>query len=237
MLRILIIDDDAQIRRLLSKTFERESFAVSAVSSGEDGLRAARSHLPDLIILDINLPGMSGIEVCQALKRDSATASAPILMITGNDREGQEIVSLELGADDYLTKPFALPLMLAHARALLRRGSYTGSKLNVVEKPGISVNIEKKTVTMGGETFANLTPKEFDLLCFLLRNDKPAGRDTLYRKVWGIPPPAPSALRTVDVHVQRIRVKLGLPRGRGVVSVSGRGYQWKSLSEAPSVSS
>lgn len=224
---LLIIDDEPEVRRLLEKFFQQQGYATLTAADAETGLRLARSRLPTLIVSDIHLPKMSGIEACQALKRDDKTSSIPILMITGNDKQGQEVICLQLGADDYLTKPFEMPMILAHVQALLRRGPYLGTKPQAVEKEGIALDLARKIVTLDGEPFPHLTPKEFDLLYHLVINEgTPSPRATLYQKAWGTPPVDKSVLRTVDVHVQRVRAKLRLGRAKRLVAVTGRGYMW-----------
>lgn len=226
---ILIIDDEPEIRRFLTKVFQKQNYTTFEAETGEAGVKLAQAKLPTLITLDIMLPRMSGIEVCQALKRDTRTSSIPILIITGTDKEGQEVITLELGADDYMAKPLEITLLLAHVHALLRRGAYLGSAPKQLERDGIRLDMERKVVLLEDEEFSQLTPKEFDLLYYLVSlGAKPAGRELIYQKVWGSPPPSDTVLRTVDVHVQRVRAKLGLERKAGIVSVSGRGYMWSN---------
>ncbi len=233
---ILVVDDEPEIRRFLSKVFQKEHFDVYEAESAESGIRMAQTKLPSLITLDLRLPGMSGTEACQSLKRDSRTSSIPILIITASDREGEEIITLELGADDYMTKPLEIPMLLAHVHALLRRGPYLGNSPKVIEKGPLRLDVERKMASVDAEEFPNLTPKEFDLLYLLATNDgKPLKREFIYQKVWGQAPVSKSVLRTVDVHIQRIRSKMSLDRKEGLVSVTGRGYMWQ-WGETPSES-
>jgi DNA-binding response OmpR family regulator len=231
---VLVIDDEPEIRRFLSKVFQKDQFQVFEAETGEAGVRMAREKLPSLITLDLRMPGMSGTEACQALKRDEHTSSIPILIITASDREGEEIISLELGADDYMMKPLEIPLLMAHVHALLRRGPYIGNSPKILEKGPLRLDMERKLASMDGEEFPNLTPKEFDLLYLLAMNeDKPLKREFIYQKVWNQPPVSKSVLRTVDVHVQRVRSKMRMDRKDGLVSVTGRGYMWKDPAPAP----
>jgi DNA-binding response OmpR family regulator len=231
---VLVIDDEPEIRRFLSKVFQKEDFMVYEAESGEAGIRAAKDKLPTLITLDLRMAGMSGTEACQSLKRDDRTSSIPIIIITASDREGEEIINLELGADDYMTKPLEIPMLLAHVHALLRRGPYLGSSPKVLEKGLLRLDVERKLAAYDQEEFPHLTPKEFDLLYLLASGaEKPVKREMIYQKIWGQPPVSKSVLRTVDVHVQRIRSKMGLDRKEGLVSVTGRGYMWTSGSESP----
>ncbi len=226
---ILVVDDEPEIRRFLSKVFQKEHFQVFEAETGEAGVRMAQTKMPTLITLDLRLPQMSGTEACQALKRDERTSSIPILIITASDREGEEVITLELGADDYMCKPLEIPMLMAHVHALLRRGSYLGSSPKILEKGPLRLDTERKLASLNGEDFPFLTPKEFDLLYLLAMNEgKPIKRDFIYQKVWGQPPVSKSVLRTVDVHVQRVRSKMRMERTEGVVSVTGRGYMWKN---------
>jgi DNA-binding response OmpR family regulator len=229
---ILVIDDEPEIRRFLSKVFQKDHFIVFEADTGEAGVRLAQQKLPSLITLDLRLPVMSGTEACQALKRDDRTSSIPILIITASDREGEEVITLELGADDYLTKPLEIPMLMAHVHSLLRRGSYLGASSRVLEKGALRLEVERKLVTWQGEDFATLTPKEFDMLYLLASTEgKPLKREIIYQKVWGLPPVSPSVLRTVDVHIQRVRSKMRLDRKEALVSVTGRGYMWSPAVE------
>jgi DNA-binding response OmpR family regulator len=230
---VLVIDDEPDIRRFLSKVFQKDNFMVYEAESGESGVRTAQAKLPNLITMDLKMPGMSGTEACQALKRDNRTCSIPIVIITASDREGEEIINLELGADDYLTKPLEIPMLMAHVHALMRRGPFLGTSPKVLEKGSLRLDVERKLATYDEEDFPHLTPKEFDLLYFLASGDgKPVKREALYHKIWGQPPVSKSVLRTVDVHIQRIRSKMGLDRKEGLMSVTGRGYMWKSAEQA-----
>lgn len=229
---VLVIDDEPEIRRFLTKVFEKENYIVFEAETAEAGIRTAQAKLPTLITLDLRLPGMSGTEACQALKRDNRTSSIPIVIITASDREGEEIINLELGADDYLTKPLEIPMLLAHIRALLRRGPYLGTSPKILEKGLLRLDVERKLASYDQEEFPHLTPKEFDLLYLLASTEgKPVKRELIYQKIWGQPPVSKSVLRTVDVHVQRIRSKMGLDRKVGLMSVTGRGYMWQVQEE------
>jgi two-component system, OmpR family, phosphate regulon response regulator PhoB len=229
---ILVIDDEPEIRRFLSKVFQKEHYLVFEAETGEAGIKMAQSKMPSLITLDLRLPGMSGIEACQVLKRDARTSSIPIMIITASDREGEEVITLELGADDYMTKPLEIPMLLAHVHALLRRGSYLGSQPKVLERGLLRLDMERKLVSVDGKDFDYLTPKEFDLLYVLAATEgKPMKREMIYHKVWGSPAISKSQLRTVDVHIQRVRAKLQLERTKGLVSVTGRGYMWQTEDE------
>src|SRR5262249_46752172 len=156
----LLIEDNDAFRKTVRKLLEGEGFAIVEASAGKEGLARAAADAPDLIILDLVLPGLRGTEVCERLKTGSATAGGPVLILTGNDREGQEIALLDIGADDYLTKPVKSALLLARCRALLRRLG-KGRSLAVGD---LKLDYSAKAVRLGTTVYGNLTPKEFDLL-------------------------------------------------------------------------
>jgi DNA-binding response OmpR family regulator len=236
---ILVVDDDASTRQMLTQLFRRKNFETITAEDGESGIKLAKAKLPNLVVVDFNLASMSGLEVCQALRRDTKTCSIPILVVAEENKDGQEVICLELGADAYLAKPLDMPRFLAHVNALMRRGPYLGRRPGVIEKPGIKLDIERKSVEIDGAAFTNLTPKEFGLLYYLVYNDSvPVPREVLYQKIWENQPVSKSVLRTVDVHVQRIRTKLKLEKKSNILSISGRGYMWVSYSpraSAPAV--
>lgn len=170
------------------------------------------------------MPGLSGLEVCQELKQLTETASIPLLVLTGNDREGQEVACLDLGADGYLTKPVQGPKLLAHVRALLRR-TQGRSHTKTLTVGALSLDHPRKLVLWKGEEFPHLTPKEFGLLFALAqRSPAPLDRAGLYAEVWGLEAPSEISLRTVDVHVRRIRLKMGWRADQCLVAIHGRGY-------------
>jgi DNA-binding response OmpR family regulator len=225
--RILIIDDDSAFRKILGRTLEGEGFSVDAAPTGKAGIAAAQRQPHDLVILDLVMPGMNGVEVCQVLKQQVETAGTPILILTGNDQEGQDVACLDMGADDYLIKPAKADRLLAHVRALLRRSPQhapngAGSERRLGE---MTLDPERRLVRLGAEEFTHLTAKEFGLLFDLaVHSPKPRNRQALYLDVWGMPNPSEVSLKTVDVHVRRIRLKLGWRSDRWLISVSGLGY-------------
>lgn len=225
--RILIIDDDSAFRRILGRTLEGEGFSVDASPTGKAGVAAAQRHTHDLVILDLVMPGMNGLEVCQILKQQVETAGTPILILTANDQEGQDVSCLDMGADDYLTKPAKAERLLAHVRALLRR-SYqapTGAAVEQRRLGPLILDADRRLVRLDGVDFPHLTCKEFGLLYDLaLHSPKPRNRQSLYLDVWGMPNPSEGSLKTVDVHVRRLRLKLGWRSDRWLLSVSGLGY-------------
>jgi DNA-binding response OmpR family regulator len=225
--RILIIDDDSAFRRILGRTLEDEGFAVDAAPTGKAGVAAAQRRAHDLVILDMVMPGMSGLEVCQVLKQQVETAGTPILILTANDEDGQDVSCLDMGADDYLTKPAKADRLLAHVRALLRRSYQAPADAAVAHFSlgPLTLDAERRLVRLDGAEFAHLTSKEFGLLYDLAKHSpKPRNRQSLYLDVWGMPNPSEGSLKTVDVHVRRIRLKLGWRSDRWLLSVSGLGY-------------
>jgi len=225
--KVLLIEDDASFRKAVADVLTLEGYAVIQAPSGKAGILAAQKEMPDLVILDLIMPGMKGLEVCQFLKQDIVTARIPIIILTGNDKDGQDIACLDMGADDYLTKPVKSPRLLAYARALLRRnaGEERPEPPASVEVGSLSLDYPRKLVKLAGKEFQHLTPKEFELLYFLAkRTPNPTERADVYREVWGVEAPSEGSLKTVEVHVRRIRLKLGWKSDQWLVSVSGRGY-------------
>ncbi|MBI3564318.1 MAG: response regulator transcription factor [Elusimicrobia bacterium] len=225
--KVLLIEDDASFRKAVSDVLSLEGYDVRQAPSGKAGILAAQNDLPDLVLLDLIMPGMKGLEVCQFLKQDAATARVPIIILTGNDKDGQDIACLDMGADEFLTKPVKSERLLAYVRALLRRtaGENKESPPAKVEVGGMWLDYARKIVTIGKVDHPHLTPKEFELLYYLARRTpNPTDRATIYRDVWGVEPPSEGVLKTVEVHVRRIRLKLGWKSDQWLVSVSGRGY-------------
>jgi DNA-binding response OmpR family regulator len=225
--KVLLIEDDASFRKAVSDVLSLEGYEIIQAPSGKAGILSAQNEMPDLIVLDLIMPGMKGLEVCQFLKQDAATARLPIIILTGNDKEGQDIACLDMGADDYLTKPVKSERLLAYCRALLRRNAGESKETPPprVEVGALSLDYGRKVVTIGKQEHPHLTPKEFELLYYLAkRTPNPTDRATIYRDVWGVEPPSEGVLKTVEVHVRRIRLKLGWKSEQWLVSVSGRGY-------------
>lgn len=225
--KVLLIEDDASFRKAVSDVLSLEGYEVRQAPSGKAGILSAQNDPPDLVILDLIMPGMKGLEVCQFLKQDNATARIPIIILTGNDKEGQDIACLDMGADEYLNKPVKSDRLLAYCRAILRRtaGENKEAPPAKVEVGGMWLDYACKIVTLGKTDYPHLTPKEFELLYYLARRTpNPTDRATIYKDVWGVEPPSEGVLKTVEVHVRRIRLKLGWKSEQWLVSVSGRGY-------------
>jgi DNA-binding response OmpR family regulator len=219
----LVVDDEPDIRALVAHHLEREGFRVRPVSNGTDALREARAHPPDVIILDLMLPGMDGLEVCRRLRSDGATANAPIIMLTAKADEVDRIVGLEMGADDYVVKPFSPKELIARVRAVLRRNRPRPDDKPLVLGP-IVLDIGRHRVEVGG-TAVSLAPREFALLQALLEAPgRVLTREQLLRRAWGHAHAEDIESRTVDVHVRRLRAKLG-DAGRFLLTIKGIGYQ------------
>jgi DNA-binding response OmpR family regulator len=206
MSRVLIVEDDHDIAALIAHYLEKAGFAGEIVSDGGRALAAARDTPPDLIILDLMLPGLNGLEICRALRADNRTASLPIVMLTARGEESERILGLDSGADDYVVKPFSPNELMARVRALLRRTAAPLSTERILRCGPISVDVERHTVSNNGEN-VRLTAKEFLLLQYLLEHrGRVLSRDRLLSDVWDYQ--YPGATRTVDVHVRRLREKL-----------------------------
>ena len=180
-MRVLLIEDDASFRKAVSDVLSLEGYEVLQAPSGKAGIMTAQKEMPDLVVLDLIMPGMKGLEVCQFLKQDALTARLPIIILTGNDKDGQDIACLDMGADDYLTKPVKSGRLLAYCRALLRRteGEAHEEAPANVEVGEMKLDYVRKLVTIGKTEHPHLTPKEFELLYYLARRTprrRPASR-------------------------------------------------------------
>ena len=221
--RVLIVEDEPDIRELVVHHLKREGYQVSAASSGEEALRQVHAAPPDLVILDLMMPAMDGLEVCRRLRQDPATTSLPIVMLTAKGEEVDRVLGLEIGADDYVVKPFSPKELLARVRAVLRRSrpAPDASPLRLGE---LVIDLGTHTASVAGEALA-LTPKEFDLLRALVEaRGRVLSREFLLDRVWGYSRASEIESRTVDVHVRRLRVKLGA-EGRRILTVKSVGYR------------
>jgi len=225
MKRILLVEDDADIALALQYNLEREgSYSVTSVRDGESALREAAARPPDLVLLDLNLPGMDGMEVCRQLRRKVPTSDVPLIMVTARVGEAEKVAGLDLGADDYVTKPYSVREVLARVRAVLRRRGERGED-EVFEEGPLRVDLAARIARTGGRE-VTLTRKEFDLLVDLLRNrGRVLTRERLLERVWGYD--YPGETRTVDVHVRRLRSKLGEPADAWIETVVGVGYRFR----------
>jgi two-component system, OmpR family, alkaline phosphatase synthesis response regulator PhoP len=221
-MRILIAEDDADIAALIAHYLEKAGYASESVSDGGRALATARETPPDLIILDLMLPGLNGLEVCKALRLDNRTAALPIIMLTARGEESERILGLDSGADDYVVKPFSPNELMARVRALLRRTTPPDIKERILRCGPISVDVDRHMVSNEGEN-VRLTAKEFLLLQYLLEHrGRVLSRDRLLSDVWDYQ--YPGATRTVDVHVRRLREKLPFLE-KALVTVQQFGYK------------
>jgi DNA-binding response OmpR family regulator len=219
MKTVLLVDDAPNIVELLRLYLEQAGYATIAPADGPAAIDLHRRHRPDLVVLDVMLPGLDGFEVCRAIRREADT---PILMLTARSDDVDAIVGLELGADDYVTKPFNPRAVVARVKAILRRTDGTVPGGRPIEVGGLRIEPRRREVTVAGR-FVELRAREFDLLVALARDPGAVqSRDTLLEDVWGTD--FPGETRTVDVHVSELRKKLG-PEGPTIESVRGIGYR------------
>ena len=227
--RILIVEDERAVARGLEYGLEKEGFAVLLAENGRTALELARANKPHLILLDIRLPDISGFDVCRQLRSEGA--SMPVLMLTARDEAIDKVVGLELGADDYVVKPYDLRELIARIRALLRRAYGELSKADQGKRVNfgtIEIDLEQLRVSRDGK-MVFLTPTEFRLLRYLVENPRrPASRSTLIDAVWGYTSDIGSD-RTVDVHIRHLREKLedDPANPKWIVTVRGAGYMFE----------
>jgi DNA-binding response OmpR family regulator len=224
--RVLVVEDEQDIAGLIKHALERKGdIEVDLAGAGDAAIRSVSEMPPDLIVLDLNLPVLSGVEVCRIVRSRPATSHIPIIMLTARTSESDRVAGLELGADDYITKPFALRELVARVRAVLRRGgandrktpavSYAGTHL-IADFDAISVRVDGSQV--------RLTRREFELLRYLVENrNRVISRDRLLERVWGWDDSVET--RSVDVHIGRLRSKLGIV-SRQIETVIGLGYRF-----------
>ncbi len=220
--KILVVDDEADALEVLGFKLREAGFAPLFAQDGARALAAVRSEKPDLVVLDLMLPEVDGLEVCKLLRRDPATARIPIIMLTARAAEMDRVVGLELGADDYVTKPFSPRELVLRIRKLLARAGAPEEPGAQIRVGGIEIDVPRHEVRVGGAAVA-LTATEFRLLEILARRrDRVQSRDRLLQDVWGYENPIDS--RTVDTHMRRLREKLG-PAASCLETVRGVGYR------------
>jgi len=225
---VLVVDDEKDLVELVKYHLEKEGLKCLEARDGETALQVAKERSPDLVVLDLMLPGLDGIEVCRKLRKDPKTSSMAIIMLTAKAEEVDRIVGLEMGADDYMVKPFSPRELVARVRAVLRRGQ--AQELPTIKRVGtLEVDEGKHQVSVGG-TVVVLTVKEFDLLSALMRaSGRVLNRDQILESVWGYSNAVDIESRTVDVHIRRLREKLGKEHKR-IVTVKGVGYRFEAES-------
>jgi two-component system, OmpR family, phosphate regulon response regulator PhoB len=225
--KILVADDEADVLNLVCNNLKSAGFTPLQAEDGPSALEQARANLPALIVLDLMLPGMSGLEVCKALKVEPATKNIPILMLTAKAEEVDRILGFELGADDYMTKPFSPRELVLRVQSVLRRATAQPEKAEVLKLGDIVVDRTRHTVAVKGKEL-ELTATEFKLLSTLIeRRGRVQSRDVLLNDVWGYESVIDT--RTVDTHVRRLREKLG-KAADCIETIRGFGYRMVDLS-------
>jgi two-component system phosphate regulon response regulator PhoB len=220
--KLLVVEDETDLVRTLEYNFRQAGFEVFTATSGREGLRLAGTKNPDLVLLDLMLPDIQGVEVCRQLRGDPKTRSTPVIILTARGEEVDRVVGFEIGADDYVTKPFSVRELILRARAVLRRGEQPSS-VDVVRLGALVIDSEAHRVHVEGRE-VSLTALEFRLLWTLVqRRDRVQTRETLLNDVWGLNLNVET--RTIDTHIKRLREKLG-KAGSFIETVRGVGYRF-----------
>jgi DNA-binding response OmpR family regulator len=225
--KILIVDDEKNIVETIRYNLDQAGFRTLTAADGETAVRLAQREAPDLITLDVMLPGRDGWEVCRALRQDTRTKHIPILMVTVKNDESDTVIGLELGADDYLTKPFSPKELVARVKAILRRSRGEAGEERLHRIGGLTLDPQRHVVQVQGRA-VDLTSKEFELLRTLVEaNGRVLSRDVLLDRVWGLEQSLDIETRTVDVHVGQLRKKL---RGEAkrLLTVKNAGYRFET---------
>jgi two-component system phosphate regulon response regulator PhoB len=226
MARILVIEDEADIRQVLDYNLKSAGHEVVEASRGVDGLRLLRERIPDLVLLDLMLPDMPGTEVCRAIKDNAATRTLPVVMLTARGEEIDRVVGFEIGADDYITKPFSVRELVLRIRAVLRRRESPQGEAASIEFGNLRIDRAAHRVWVDAEE-VELTALEFKLLVTLYeRRNRVQSRGALLDQVWGIE--TKISTRTVDAHVKRLREKMGAARDY-IETVRGVGYRFAEI--------
>lgn len=227
MAHILIVDDEEPILELLSFNLEKEGYEVSLARNGDEALESMRKKIPDLVVLDLMLPGMDGLEVCRQMRQYSKFSEIPVIMLTAKGEEVDKIVGLELGADDYMTKPFSPRELVARIKARLRRMKTPETSEKVVSGD-LYIDLQRFKVSVGGKEI-ECTPKEFELLKLLASHPgKVYSREELLTKIWGYEYLGDT--RTVDVHIRHLRQKIEYDPSSPIhiETLRGIGYRYKN---------
>ena len=224
--KILIVEDEKDIVRMLEYNLKKEGYVTVSCRNGEAAIEAANKENPCLVLLDLMLPGMGGLEVCKALKADRKTSNIPVIMLTAKSQESDKIVGLELGADDYVTKPFSPRELIARIRAVLRRIKEKDKLPEVLKIGDIAIDFSKITVAVKDKP-VELTAKEFELLKTLIKaKGRVLSRDHLLNTAWGLDQSLEIQTRTVDVHVRTLRKKLK-SAAKYIITVKNYGYRFE----------
>jgi two-component system phosphate regulon response regulator PhoB len=224
MSKILIVEDDPDIRELLRFNLEKAGYTIFLAEDGEKAFTLARKHVPDIILLDLMLPGVDGLEVCRTLKKDPELQRIPIIMVTAKGEEMDRVVGLELGADDYVVKPFSLREVVLRIRKILDRGEKQAAP-SILKAASLVLDLDAHTARLGDQLL-ELTATEFRLLAYLLRHrGRVQTREMLLDRVWGYS--FEGYARTIDTHIRRLRKKLGEHQDL-IETVRGIGYRFQA---------
>ncbi len=221
--KILVVEDEPTLVEVLSYNLERDGYEVVVAKEGREGLRKAQMQLPDLVILDLMLPGLNGLEICRELRAGARTAGISILMLTAKEEETDQVVGFAVGADDYVTKPFSVKVLLQRIKVLLRRQANPETAGDVIEAAGIRIDKRAHRVAVAGQ-FVGVTPTEFRLLETLMK--QPGRAFTRHDLMDAAVGDAIVLERTIDVHVKSLRRKL-LDAGECIETVRGVGYRFR----------
>jgi two-component system alkaline phosphatase synthesis response regulator PhoP len=223
---ILIVEDEKDIVKMLDYNLKKEGYKTLIANDGEDALDAANTKHPDLVLLDLMLPGLDGLEVCKELKLERKTASIPVIMLTAKGQESDKVVGLELGADDYVTKPFSPRELMARIKAVLRRGKENDKLPEILKIGDLIMDFSKIALTVKDKP-VELTSKEFELLKTLIKaKGRVLSRDFLLDNIWGFDHAMEIQTRTVDVHIRTLRKKLKTA-AKYIVTVKNYGYRFE----------
>ena len=223
---ILIVEDEKDIVKMLDYNLKKEGYKILVAHDGEDALDEANAKRPDLILLDLMLPGVDGLEVCKQLKLERKTASIPVIMLTAKAQESDKVVGLELGADDYVTKPFSPRELIARIKAVLRRGKENDKLSEILKIGDLTIDFSKIAFTVKDKP-VELTSKEFELLKTLIKaKGRVLSRDYLLDNIWGFNNAIEIQTRTVDVHIRTLRKKLKSEAKR-ILTVKNYGYRFE----------
>jgi DNA-binding response OmpR family regulator len=223
--KILIVEDEKDIARMVEYNLKKEGYRTTVLHDGSFAAGTAAKELPALVLLDLMLPGLDGLEICRRLKADPRTARIPIIMLTAKSEESDKVLGLGLGADDYVTKPFGVKELLARVGAVLRRSKAPEQPAEVCRAGDLELDARRVTVALKGRPL-ELTAKEFELLKALMASGGAVlTREALLEKAWGLDAAAEIETRTVDVHVGTLRKKLRSEGGR-IITVKNYGYRF-----------
>lgn len=231
--KILVVDDDRAILKMVKQYMTANGMTVIMTDNGSEALLLIKDSRPDIVLCDSQMPGLDGQALCRAIKRAGDTESIPVVIMSGERMGDRDVVSgLEQGADDYILKPFSMSVLLARLKAVLRRYEGSSSPGEAVNKSGIELDSEGRTVSVGGKAVA-LTGKEFDLLAILMsKSGRLLSVTYLLETVWGYDPANYNDPSTVEVHISHLRKKLGPRHARHIVNVPGHGYKFDATPNA-----